>query len=153
MKKYALMSEGVTTHTGVFDKVAFKTCSSTHLLLLAVSYLKFCCNIASLIVFCWYIHADCSSQLANCKPPPPPWPHCTLLSIFAHPCTVLIAYARVKTGSSFCFSFCWYILEQPSFVYNSCLCFDLFQEVSTPLPQKLTYILASYSVYFYWSTA
>ena len=37
-------------------------------------------NVASLSILCCYFHADCSSELANCMPPPLPQPSCTRLS-------------------------------------------------------------------------
>ena len=53
-------------------------------------------NVASLSIFYRYFHADCSSELANCMPPPLPRPRCTRLSTSSHPYSVHLPNARVN---------------------------------------------------------
>ena len=71
--------------------------SSALLLILIVFYLL---NSAAMLPLFLssieYFHADCSSELANCMPPPLPRPRCTRLSTHAHPYTVQTPYARVN---------------------------------------------------------
>ena len=43
-----------------------------------------------------YFHVDCSSELANCMPPPIPWPRCTRLSTSFHPYSVHLPNARIN---------------------------------------------------------
>ena len=53
-------------------------------------------NVASLSIFYCYFHADCSSELANCMPPPLPWPRCTRLSTSSQPYFVHLPNARIN---------------------------------------------------------
>ena len=62
-------------------------------------------NVASLFLFYLYVHADCSSELANCMPPPLPRPRCPRLSISFHPYSVHLPNARVN---QYLFSFILY---------------------------------------------
>ena len=52
-------------------------------------------NVTSLSLFYHYFHADCSSELSNCMPPPLPQPRCTRLST-SHPYSVHLFNARVN---------------------------------------------------------
>ena len=52
-------------------------------------------NVASISLFYRYFHADCSSELANCMPPPLPRPRCTRLST-SHPYSVYLSNARIN---------------------------------------------------------
>ena len=47
-----------------------------------LDYLSYLRNVASLSIFYCYVHADCSSELADCMPPPLPRLRCTSLSTF-----------------------------------------------------------------------
>ena len=51
-------------------------------------------NVASLSLFYRHFHADCSSELANCMPPPIPQSCCTRLST-SHPYYIHISNTRV----------------------------------------------------------
>ena len=45
-------------------------------------------NVASLSIFYRYFHADCSSELANCMPPPLQRTRCTRIFTSSHPYSV-----------------------------------------------------------------
>ena len=96
--EYASHVWGGSTHTALLDRVEAKALrlisSPPHTDSLLP--LKFRRNVASLSIFYRYFHADCSSELANCMPPPLPRPRCTRLSTHAHPYTVQTPYARVN---------------------------------------------------------
>ena len=53
-------------------------------------------NVASLSIFYRYFHAEYSSELANCMPPPFSRPRCTRLSTSSHPYSVHLPNARVN---------------------------------------------------------
>ena len=53
-------------------------------------------SVASLSIFYRYFHGYCSSELANCMPPPLPRPRCTRLSTFSHPYSIQLTNARVN---------------------------------------------------------
>merc|ERR1712035_292969 len=53
-------------------------------------------SVASLSIFYHYFHGSCSSELANCMPPPIWRPRCTRLSTYSHPLSVQLSNARVK---------------------------------------------------------
>merc|ERR1711980_19460 len=53
-------------------------------------------SVASLSIFYRYFHGNCSSELANCMPPPLRRPHCTSLSTYSHPFSVQLSNARVN---------------------------------------------------------
>ncbi|MPC44350.1 hypothetical protein E2C01_038023 [Portunus trituberculatus] len=53
-------------------------------------------NIASFSIFYRYFHANCYTELANCKPPLLLRPCCTRLSFSFHPYSVQLPNARVN---------------------------------------------------------
>merc|ERR1712035_54179 len=53
-------------------------------------------SVASLSIFYRYLHGNCSSELANCMPPPLRRPRCTRLSLYSHPFSVQLSNARVN---------------------------------------------------------
>ncbi len=73
-----------STHTALLDRVESKALRLISSPPLRDSFLplKFHRHVASLFIFYRYFHADCSSELANCMPPPPPAdsPHTTFYS-------------------------------------------------------------------------
>ncbi len=86
------------THTALLNKVkskAFRLINSPPLTdcILPLNLRR---NVASLSIFYRYFHANCSSELAICMPPPLPRPRCTRLSSQAQPFTVQIPYTRVN---------------------------------------------------------
>ncbi|XP_050710739.1 uncharacterized protein LOC126995293 [Eriocheir sinensis] len=95
--EYASHVWGGSTHTALLDRVEAKALrlisSPPHTDSLLP--LKFRRNVASLSIFYRYFHADCSSELANCMPPPLPRPQCTRLSTHAHPYTAFVAYLEL----------------------------------------------------------
>merc|ERR1712035_111623 len=95
--EYASHVWGGFTHTVLLDRVeskAFRLINSPPLTD-CLQPLLFRRNVASLSIFYRYFHANCSSELANCMPPPLMRPRCTRLSTFSHPNTVQTPYARV----------------------------------------------------------
>merc|ERR1712035_254448 len=81
---------GGSTHTVLLDRVeskAFRLINSPPLTD-CLQPLLFRRNVASLSIFYRYFHANCSSELANCMPPPLMRPRCTRLSTLSHPYTV-----------------------------------------------------------------
>ncbi|ORD92879.1 hypothetical protein ECANGB1_2401, partial [Enterospora canceri] len=89
---------GGSTHTALLNRVeskAFCLINSPPLTdcLDSLSHRR---NVASLSIFYRYFHADCSSELANCMPPPLPRPRCTRLSTSSHPYSVHLPNARVN---------------------------------------------------------
>ena len=87
---------GGSTHTALLNKVeskAFRLINSPSLAdcLDSLSHRR---NVASLSLFYFNFHAECSSELANCMPLPRP--RCTRLYTSSHPCYVYISNARVN---------------------------------------------------------
>ena len=96
--EYASHVWGGSTHTALLNRVeskAFRLISSPPLTNCLQS-LKFRRNVASLAIFYRYFHGYCSSELANCMPPPLLRPRCTRLSTYSHPYSVQLPYARVN---------------------------------------------------------
>jgi len=96
--EYASHVWGGSTHTALLDRVeskAFRLINSPPLTN-CVLPLKLRRNVASLSIFYRYFHANCSSELANCMPPPLPRPRCTRLSTLSHPYAVQTPNARVN---------------------------------------------------------
>ena len=96
--EYASHVWGGSTHTKLLDKVekkAFRLISSPPLTDCLHSLLHRR-GVASLSIFYRYFHANCSSELANCMPPPLRRPRPTRLSTSAHPYSVQIPHARVN---------------------------------------------------------
>ncbi len=96
--EYASQLWGGSTHTALLNRVeskAFRLINSPPLTdyILPLNLRR---NVASLSIFYRYFRANCSSELANCMPPPLPRPRCIRLSSQAHPFTVQIPYTRVK---------------------------------------------------------
>merc|ERR1712035_79188 len=88
---------GGSTHTVLLDRVeskAFRLINSPPLTD-CLQPLLFRRNVANLSIFYRYFHANCSSELANCMPPPLMRPRCTRLSTLSHPYTVQTPYTRV----------------------------------------------------------
>ena len=89
---------GGSTHTALLNRVeskAFRLINSSPLTdcLQSLNHRR---NVASLALFYRYFHAHCSSELANCMPPPLPRPRCTRLSTHSHPYSVHLPNARVN---------------------------------------------------------
>ena len=85
-------------HTPLLNKVEFK---AFHLinsppLTDCLQSLKNRRNVASLSIFYRYFHGYCSSELANCMPPPLRRPRCTRLSTYSHPFSVQPSNARIN---------------------------------------------------------
>ena len=89
---------GGSTHTVLLRRVESKALRliNSSLLTDGLDYLSHQRNVASLSLFYRNFYADCSSELANCMPPPFPRPRCTRLSIFSHPYSVHFSNARVN---------------------------------------------------------
>ncbi len=90
---------GDSTHTALLDRVDPRLRlfdSSVLLFSPSLLPLKFCHQVASLSIFYCYFYSNCSSELANCMPPPPTRPRCICLSTQAHPFIVQIPYTRVN---------------------------------------------------------
>ena len=62
-------------------------------------------NVASLSIFYRFFHGYCSSELADCVPPPLLQPRCTRLSTHSHPYSVQLTNARVNQYLQSFFSF------------------------------------------------
>ncbi len=88
---------GGSTHTALLNRVEFKAFRliNSPPLTDSILPLNLRSSVASLSIFYRYLHANCSSELANCKPPLLPRPRCTKLTSQAHPSTVQILYGRV----------------------------------------------------------
>ena len=96
--EYASHVWGASTHTQLLSRVeskAFRLIASPPLTdcLESLSLRR---NVASLAIFYRYYHANCSSELANCMPPPLMRPRCTRLSTHSHPFSVHPPFARVN---------------------------------------------------------
>ena len=63
---------GGSTHTALLNRVESKTFRliNSPPLTDCLDFISHCRNVASLFIFYRYFHADCSSGLANCMPPP-----------------------------------------------------------------------------------
>ena len=91
-----LMSGGFNSHSS-FNRVeskAFRLMNSP--LTEYPDSLSYQQIVASLSIFYRYFHADCSSEFANCMPPPLPWLRCTRLSTSFHPYLLHLSNARVN---------------------------------------------------------
>ena len=89
---------GGSTHTALLNRVeykAFRLINSPPLTdcLDSLSHRR---NVAYSSIFYRYIHADCSSELANCMPPSLPRPRCTRLSTSSYPYSVNLSNARIN---------------------------------------------------------
>ena len=83
-----------STHTALLNRVESKAfCLNSPPLTDCLDYLSYWRNVASLSLFYRFVHADCSSQLANCMPPPLLRPRCTTLSTSSHPYSVHLSNA------------------------------------------------------------
>ena len=96
--EYASHVWGGSTHTQFLNRVeskAFRLINSSPLTdcLQPLSLRR---DVASLAIFYRYFHSNCSSELANCMPPPLLRPRCTRLSTLSHPYTVQTPFARVN---------------------------------------------------------
>ncbi len=96
--EYASHIWGGSTHNELLDRVESKV-------LCLIGYphltnyllpLKSCRTVTSLSIFYSYFHAHCSSELADCMPPPFLRPRQTRFSSFAHPYSIQTLYARVN---------------------------------------------------------
>merc|ERR1711980_84937 len=71
--------------------------SSTFLLSLTVYNLLKSAAVLLLFLFSIvFFHGNCSSELANCMPPPLRRPRCTRLSTYSHPSSVQLSNVRVN---------------------------------------------------------
>ncbi|MPC28722.1 hypothetical protein E2C01_021931 [Portunus trituberculatus] len=61
--------------------------------------LSHCRNVTPLAIFYLYIHANCSSDLADCMPPILLCPSCTRLYSSSHPYSVQLSDTRVNQYS------------------------------------------------------
>ena len=109
---------GGSTHTALLNRVeskAFRLINSSPLTdwLQSLNHRR---NVASLALFYRYFHAHCSSELANCMPPPLPRPRCTRLSTHSHPYSIFLmqelisiftlsSLSLVNSGTLFLFLF------------------------------------------------
>ena len=96
--EYASQVWGGSTHTALLNRVeskAFRLINSPPLTDCLQS-LKHRRSVASLSIFYRYFHGYCSSELANCMPPPLLRPRCTRLSTFSHPYSIHLISARVN---------------------------------------------------------
>ena len=96
--EYASHIWGGSTHTALLNRVeskAFRLISSPPLTDCLQS-LNIRRNVASLSIFYRYFHGYCSSELANCMPPPLQRPRCTRLATSSHPYSVQPPNARVN---------------------------------------------------------
>ena len=87
---------GASTHTDLLNRVESKTFRLINSAPLTLDSLNHRRYVASLFIFNRYFHADCSSELANCMPPPLPRTRCTRLSTFSHPDSVHLPNVRVN---------------------------------------------------------
>merc|ERR1711980_11675 len=96
--EYASHVWGGSTHTALLDRVESKALRliNSPPLTSCVLPLKLRRNVASLSISYRYFHANCSSELANCMPPPLPRPRCTRLSTLSHSYAVQTPNARVN---------------------------------------------------------
>ena len=90
---------GGSTHTVLLRRVESKALRliNSSLLTDGLDYLSHQRNVASLSLFYRNFYADCSSELANCMPPPLPRPRCPRLSTFSHPYSVHFSNARLTS--------------------------------------------------------
>ncbi len=95
--EYASHIWGGSTHTALLNRVESKALRLTDCPHLSYCHLplKSRRTVASLSIFYRYFHAHCSSEVADCMPPPLPEPRQTRLSSFAHPYSIQTPYARV----------------------------------------------------------
>ena len=96
--EYASHVWGGSTHTALLNRVeakAFRLINAPPLTdcLQSLIHRR---SVASLSIFYRYFHGYCSSELANCMPPPLPRPRRTRLSTFSHPYSVHLTNARVN---------------------------------------------------------
>merc|ERR1712035_305491 len=61
-----------------------------------LQFLKIRRSVGSLSIFYRCFHGNCSSELANCMPPPLRRPRCARLSTFSRPFSVQFSNARVN---------------------------------------------------------
>ena len=89
---------GGSTRTALLNRVEYKTFRliDSPPLTDCLDSLSHRRNVAYLSIFYRYIHADCSSEIANCMPPSLPRPRCTRLSTSSHPYSVNLSNARVN---------------------------------------------------------
>ena len=89
---------GDSTHTPLLNRVQSKTFRliNSPPLTDCLDSLSHRRIVASLSLFYSYFHIDCSSELANCMPPPYSRPRCTRLSNSLHPYSVHLSNARVN---------------------------------------------------------
>ena len=96
--EYACHVWGGSTHTQLLRRVeskAFRLINSPPLTD-SLQPLNLRRDVASLAIFYRFFNANCSSELADCMPPPLMRPRCTRLSTSSHPYSVQIPYARVN---------------------------------------------------------
>lgn len=86
------------THTAPLNRIETKDiCLIIYLPLSdCLQPFKVCCSVASLAIFYHYFHANCSSTLADCMPPPLLWSCCTRFLAQSHPNAVQPLNAKVN---------------------------------------------------------
>ena len=87
-----------STHTALLNRVESKACCliNHRPLTDCLNYLSHWCNVASLYICYHYFHADCSSELTNCMPPPLLRPRCTRFSTSSHPYSIYLSNAGIN---------------------------------------------------------
>ena len=134
------MSGGDSTHTTLLNRVeskAFRLINSPPLTdcLDSLSHQH---DVASLFLFCLYFHADCSSELANCMPPPLPRPRCTRLSTSSHPYSVHLPDAIVNQYFHPFISYIGKLWNSVPLSFSTCLWLKLVQKRSVKTSLMLT---------------
>ena len=127
---------GGSTHTTLINRVeskAFRLINSSPLTD-CLDSLSYRCNVSSLSIFYRYFHAECSSELANCMPPP-------YRGLAAHDFLLLlililsIYLMQELTSILTLLSLTLLTLELSSFVcFSTCLLLKLFQKRSVRKP-------------------
>ncbi len=114
--EYASHIWGSSTHTALLDRVESKA-----LLLIGCSHLTNCLltlksrlTVASLSIFYRYFHAYCSSELADCMPPPSPLASPNSTFYFCSPLFYPNPSCKSQPVSSLLHPFHWSALEPPS---------------------------------------